>query len=537
MYKKIKFWNKSSRIVYLMSMCILISIYSSCNDDLLEQSNPNLLTTQDFWQSADDAEFGLVGAYSPLSVIRLYGRILGLHTMLKSDAARPYLSGCCHNAANFTNVSSDSRNREIWQQFWKIVFRANQVIENVPNIEMDQTQKNHVMGQAYFLRAFAGFNLMNLFENIPFTTQAAETIEEILGATQIGPDQIRPILISDLELAKSLLPPSWSAGDLGRATSGAAAGMLGKVYLYNNDWALAAGEFEDVINGVYGNYDLVADYAQLFSTPDSDNSVESLFEIQFESNEAALWGEDIANVDRAAVYGMDIAAPGFTNQAATRVNQWVLDAFLAETTIGGEIDPRAKATLAWDYPGSEYYSLPWSEAVDVITPLVSGSEGTGVVVNDLVFIRKHLKFGDGISGPLSPNRTSNDINFKILRFADVLLMYAEAQNELNNTSDALAALKRVRDRSDMPEITETDQDALRQLIRNERVLELTFEGDRFQDLKRWGILTERFTPGDTNDLRFDGVAGDFDPNKHDILPIPQVDVDANPDVLNQNPGY
>lgn len=524
----------NNRIKVFLTNTLVLILMLGCNDDLLEQTNPNQLTTDSFWQTAEDAELGLIGAYSPLSVVTSYGRMANLMTSYRSDAIRPFDFSCCYNVANFKNTPNDSRMREVWRSWWKVIFRANQILENVPNIEMDQAQKDRILGQAYFLRAFVGFNLMNIWENIPFTTTSAKEIEDFFQ-TQIGPDEIRPILISDLEQAKNLLPASWPESDLGRATSGAAATLLGKVYLYNQQWSEAEAQFSEVIGGQHASYDLVTDYASLFTSEDGDNSVESVFEIQLASNNTQIWGEDAANVDRAAIFQMDFSPPGFTNQPSAIVNQWAFDLFMSEQTNGGETDPRAFATMTWNYPGAMVFEKTWAEAVPIIALAIGNNSGESYDEDNLITVRKYLLFGEGFEGGVTPTRSYNGINWKAIRFADVLLMYAEAQNELNNTTEALQALNRIRARADMPAITTTDQAELRAAIRKERILELSFEGDRFQDLKRWGIITDRFTPGDTNDLRTD-AAQDFVPGKHERLPIWQNDIDTNPNLV-QNPGY
>jgi len=363
-----------------------------------------------------------------------------------------------------------------------------------------------------------------MFRNVPLLTEPPAGLEEVTAAPA-DPAAVWEQIIADLKQAQSLLPAEWSADNAGRATSGAATAMLGKTYLYragieNNpsDYALAAAEFKKVIDS--GLYSLVPDYSDNFNAA-GENNAESIFEIQFDNNGLA-WGADNPETLRAAAWEPDMAPPPFTSQNGFEINDWAFERFLETPTVDNNIDPRAFSTFIWNYPGAKIYQENFADAYATNLDFVGG--------------RKYLDFE-------TPDKPQSDfgfagfpsvINWRLLRYADVLLMYAEAENEANGPSPAVFdALNEVRQRVNMPTITGLGQDALREAIRNERVLELSLEGTRYYDLLRWGLIPERFT----NNPQFrDNTGGVFYQPGREYLPIPQSEIATNP-LYPQNPGY
>ena len=517
----------TKRIVTLM---VIMTMSYACNDDLLDVVDQNRLNPEVFWQTAEHANQAVVGAYSPLATQFYWGRMMILFTVYRSDAANPIGNGSITQPANFSVDPQSSRMRDIWREFWKPILRANTILQQVPNIE-DQvldmspnpgghTLRENILGEAYFLRALQNFYAVTMFRNVPLIVEVPIGVQD----SQLAPSEPNVIwqqIIEDLKLAKTLLPTSWDDSNIGRATWGAATTLLGKSYLYRSgidgtsDFAAAATEFKAVMDS--GLYELTGDQADNFSF-DRENNEESIFEIQLDGGGTA-WGADNLNGLRTAAWEPDLAPPGFTSQRGLLINEWVKDAFLTETTVDGEIDPRAFNTIIWDYPGAMVYQTPFTDAFTDLST---------------VACRKYLDFRPekttsdfGFGGVLGSER-----NWRLMRYADVLLMYAEAENEANGgSSSALNALNQVRERANMPLRTTTDQAVLRQQIRDERVLELMFEGTRYYDLLRWGMVPEAIT----DDFK-SNMGGTQYQTGREYLPVWQTEIDTNPNYP-QNPGY
>lgn len=501
-----------------MLVVALLLSFTACDDELLEVTDQNRLNPGVFWQNQDHATRAIIGAYSPMANQFAWGRMRIFFTTYRSDAANPNRS----EASNFSTDPEWANLSRSWGEYWKVVLRANSILERVPLIDdptFSDESRNAILGEAHYLRALQYFYLLGQHRNIPLITAAAESLAEIRQAPA-GPELIWQQIISDLQSAQMLLPQSWDGANTGRATWGAATALLGKTYLYQsgiegvNEYSAAAAEFKKIIDS--GIYSLMPDHADNFCNG-CDNNEESIFEIQLD-NSAIGWGTDSPNDLRTAAWEPDLAPPGFTNQTGMLVNQFVLDAFLAETTVDAEIDPRAQNTLIYNYPGAMVYETPFADAFPN---------------QDAIGVRKGLDFREGkLRADFGFAGFGSPINWTLIRYADVLLMYAEAENEANGGSGlALAALNEVRSRSKMPPRVASDQAGLRQQIRDERLLELIFEGDRYMDLLRWGMVPDAITDG----LKSNGGGVFYEPGR-EYLPIPQIEIDTNP-FYEQNPGY
>lgn len=474
-------------LLSLLTVTFLCFTVSSCNNEFLEPANENELSPETFWQSADDARKAIVGAYSPLSTVFGWGRMMILHTVYRSDVVDPFaFQGVTTDASNFSINPNFGRLNEIWGEFWKTIFRTNLIFENLPAIEdtnFSEEERNTLLGEAHFLRAFQYFYLITMFRNVPLLTAPPAGLDEVTAAPA-NPTEVWDLIIADLKEAQTLLPATWDGDNAGRATSGAVTALLGKTYLYragidgvSGDYALAAAEFKKVIDS--GTYSLVENYADNFNTT-GENSTESIFEIQFDNNGLA-WGADNPETLRAAAWEPDMAPPPFTSQNGFEINNWAFDTFLETPDNDGGVDVRTYSTFIWNYPGAVIYQETFSEAYATNLEFIGG--------------RKYLDFD-------TPDKPQSDfgfagfpsaINWRIIRYADVLLMYAEAENEANGPSaTVLDALNQVRSRANMPEYSSMSQDAMRDAIRNERVLELSLEGSQYYDLLRWGLVPERF---------------------------------------------
>jgi len=491
----------------------------SCDNDALDVEDPNRVTPDNFWRNAEDAKKGVVAAYGPLTTILGWGRMMGgILTIHRSDIVDVNPQPNVYDVGTFTVGPNLPRVEEGWSELFAIVARSNQVLANVPEIDMPQDQKDRFLGEAHFLRGLAYFYLVNMWRNVPLYTDAITNPDDV-NVAQADPATVWETIKSDFTTAQSLLPESVPDAEKGRATWGAATSMLGKAHLYTEQWSAAAEEFRKVIDSQ--RYELVDDYQDNFSR-DHLNNAESIFELQYQSTPNGNWGRSgTENPMRGQAWEPDIAPPGFTSQQSVTINDWVFELFMEDETTSGETDPRAFATLLWDYPEAQVYQQTFDEAF-------SGN------ALDQIYVRKYLNFDRQTSLVPGSWGWSNN-NYRMIRFADVLLMYAEAKNEADGpSSQVYEALNRVRNRANMPDVGPgLSQGELRAEIREERVRELAIEGHRHLDLLRWGIMADRFV--NNPELR-ENAGMNFQRNKNEFLPIPQNDIDSNPQ-LEQNPGY
>ncbi|MCF0055050.1 RagB/SusD family nutrient uptake outer membrane protein [Dyadobacter sp. CY356] len=511
--------------IFLLT-CFVLLITTACNRDF-DQPNPNNPTIASFWKSESDAVKGINAVYSTFHrTATLYSRFLFFHGMLRSDEG--YGSGgdiTLNNIMSFNQTNfNESLTAGTWQNLFIGVFRANQVIAYVPGIDMDETLKNRILGEAKFLRGLFYFNLTLYFGRPPLVLQPSEATDRPSNATNA---EAWAQVEKDLMEAAPLLPLSYTGDDLGRATRGAALGLLGKTYMQQNKYQQAATTLAWFITGEgKGLYTLRANYRDNF-TASTENNSESVFEIQFRFNPNESTDDDVDET-RINNTGTSIAqfyAPrgvGFSDGAARR---WLVGEFEKENTAQGARDPRLAATLLFDST-----DVRGPEFTMIYGQTFASRYGTTGGESSTVWFRKQLNDsepGRTEEGFRSPN------NHRLLRYADILLMYAEALNGTGQTAQAYPYVDMVRARAGLPALSQTNpgmtQAQFLTQIKHERITELTGETWRFADLQRWGDLGPELAVRDPEFTNF--VKG-----KNEWYPIPQSDIDLNPN-LTQNPGY
>lgn len=512
-------------IAIFFSMAV---VTTSCveNEDLT-QIDPNNDAVDSFWQTDQDAIEGVNAAYGSLLTDGTYMRSTPLLLDSRADDARtnsPWPS--MYNVGHFnSNVADAAIYGWAYETYYQGIYRVNQVLANVPGIAFeDEALKNRIIGQAYFLRGLYFFHAVNLFKNVPLPTEIAVYYPQKTEAE--GWAQV----IADFKAAAELLPTSYDAisgidkGQKGRATKGAALGYLGKAYLFTKDFANAKTTFKQVID--LGVYSLVSNYRDNFTTANENNS-ESLFEVQFSRDAGGVdlgwggapasgWGKTSA---RAITYAP--RAFGWTDVQPT----WALfNEFKEEKTKTGGDDPRLEATIFYNKPGGmQLYGK------DFATFYAKSS----VDLNDL-FCRKYQN-SDGQFADEYDWRSG--INERLLRYADILLMYAECLNETGDTPGAYTYIQKVRDRVNLPDLATAKpgltQAQMREQIGHERFLEFPLEGHRFDDIRRWGWLQDsaKLAWLKTRDAEFNS----YTPGR-EFFPIPQLEMDNNPGTI-QNDSY
>lgn len=509
-------------IIIILSLNLLISC-----DDELNLSNPNSQTAGDFWFNGDHALEGTNAIYNSLLVDGYYMRMTpalsdGRGDDFKADSPWPDLG----QVANFTILPTSGPVQWMWSAYYQCVFRSNQVLTKVPYIEMDQSLKDRCLGQAYFLRGLSYFNLVTNFQKVPLILTVPATAEEFYPATATE-EEIWSQIISDFQNAQKLLPVSYNNvsgpdnGQKGRATKGAATGFLGKAYLYTKQWELAGNEFKKIIEGELKFYSLQNTYKDNFS-PFSDNNSESLFEIQFATPDQVggtvknYGGDPTSAWMQVSSIGHTYAQDGY-GYSDFLPTRWIYDEFKQELTTDGKLDPRLLTTIA-SYEPSEnsttvYNNVPWPHPTTAIYP------------------RKYTHDGFGVATESQGSVELSDINYRLMRYSDVLLMYAEALNEQNLTSSAYTYIQQVRNRVKLPDLNivkpDMTQEQMRDQIAHERALELSVEGIRIHDLIRWGWFykSDKLALLKQRDADFNS----WTPGK-EYLPIPQTERDVNPNL-------
>jgi hypothetical protein len=472
-------------IFYLLLISFL-TIFSC--QSILDKDPIGILDAGSFFQTSDDAVQAINAAYESLmfnntnnNFYWAFGEVTSDEAIAGGDGSRPGIV----ELDFFTYTPRTQEFNDFWVVNYNGISQCNTVIEKVPAIEMDETLKNRVLGEAYFLRAYYYFMLTQVFGDVPLLIKI--TPPEELKIPKTPKAEIYDQIIMDCDQAAAWLPVEYSSNETGRATKGSAYALAAKAFIYGKNWNSAL-EYIAKVKGL-NIYALVADYQDNF-TKETQNNSESVWEIQHANLELGVgnflnqWWRS-KKVDG---YGFAEVTPEF------------VDAFESG-------DPRRKFTVAMN--NEDYFGR-------IYKPSFS-STGFGV--------KKYLQ-------DTSVTQASDgDINYTAIRYAEVLLWEAEALAELGQVQDAQVPLEEVRARaraqSDDPDntllpILTNDRSEMIDSIRHERQVELGFEMHRFFDLVRWEIAVD--------------LIPDFQPGKHEVFPIPQTEIDLNTSLI-QNPGY
>jgi hypothetical protein len=412
-------------------------------------------------------------------------------------------------------------NADTWNHHWRGVFRANQVLANVPNIQMDEALKNRILGEAKFLRALYYYHLVTIWGNIPLLLQPLQPQDR---PSQVPMEQVWAQIEKDLTEAAAALPVSYTGEEIGRATRGAAFGYLGRAYMMQRKWQQAATAFEWLVTGPGSTlYSLVPNYHNNFRH-DTENNSESVFEVQFKMRPENT-GEDAPTSNVGTSRPPFFAPPGHGFNDAN-MHRWVLNEFHQERTTTGQRDPRLAFTALYDSTDER------GPDFTLVYGSTFRSKNYNADISRRVWYRKYL---DDYFRINQFEVFNSPINFRALRFADVLLMYAEALNNLGRTNDAYQYVNRVRRRAGLADLpTGMNQQRFQQQIEHERITELTGESVRWNDLARWGYFDDaaKLAILKARDPEFNN----FRTDRNRFMPIPQREIDINPN-LKQNPNW
>lgn len=497
--------KKKSIIVVFASLLI----FSAC-ENMLDINPSDKYNIETFWKTKEHASAGLTGCYNAL--LPWKNEHFVEFDMLTSNSM-PY------NEANDTQAISKGEhlsNNQLVAMLWKNCFigigRTNTFIQNVPSIKMDEALKARMIGEAKFLRAFYYFNLTDKFGDVPLILEMPNA-DKHASLPRDPKAKVVEQILKDLTEAAAVLPGNFKNADLGRVTKGAALALKARVLLYNEKWEQAAATAKEVIN--LKQYGLFNDYRRFFREENKHNE-EVIFNIESKLPEFPTgYDHNLFRLNRPAplkelvdLYlmkdGKSIKESPLFDPAKPYENR----------------DPRLQATITCiGYP----YNGKILKKEDLMTT------GFGV--------KKYTTYEDSVEIPLVDVSAFNPI---LIRYAEVLLTYAEAQNEVSGPDASVYnAINQIRRRPSvaMPEVTSgLNQEQMRQTIRLERRIELAFEGLYYSDILRWKIAEKENNGAMHNWDNVEIVKRRFDPKKDYLWPIPFNQIVLNPN-LTQNPNW
>ncbi len=469
-----------------------------------------LITEQDYLQSESDYRTMAISVYSPLQWLNqrvVVGEIASDNAVAGGENASDVLN--LQQIDDYTHTPNNGTLQELWRSAYEGINRANYMIQykqtNLGGETVDFAGKEALYGEVYFLRAYYYFELVRMFGDVPLFTEKRLGLSDSRTVQRAPKAEVYGAIEQDLKAAIAALPASQV--QKGRITKYAAQALLGKVYLYQQKYAEASTQFEAVINA--NAFTLVQDYASMFLAS-GENGPESVFEIQYTNTSpyynwgGATRGQGNYAVQQTGIRGLNGTAampyaPGWSTNLPT---QDLAAAFKAG-------DQRKEATIL----DIEAYKAAHPEFN--ITYQVAPFKNTGL------YNQKYLPRKGQTSGQLELNYLNN---FRIIRYADVLLMAAESLVKSGgDVAKARGYLNQVRERAygNSSQNSTASGDALYEEILAERRVELGMEGDRFFDLVRTGKAASE-------------IQG-FQTGKHEVFPIPELEIEISG--LTQNPGY
>ena len=548
--------------IFVILTLVTSLVFTSCDDFLNEEvrGKQNLDT---YFQNEDEIQSFITGCYQAIT----FGGWWNINTVwLLSEMCSDdgWMGNTTQSQSDYISLAhyqgtgqSNGAISNFWQYRYKGILRCNVAIDRIPQATiLNEELKNRFIAEAHFLRAYFYFELVRNFGGVPLIT-GFMLPEEIQGITRSTTEEVYKFIEDDLKAAVAVLPErsEYASTELGRATSGAARGLLGKVYLYQEKWQ----EAHDVLKAVIDSkeYKLMESFGDVWSV-DHNNNEESLFEVQYMYDgtyalggaltvitgarsgpgDGWSWGQPTANLEQAYIDAGD-----------TERLRWTIIK-TGCTEIAGEDNfeefvENSKNMALYDTYIEKY---GWDPECYIIDP--AQHKSARIMRKYFVPIEKR---------PEVYNIDKIPLDHRILRYADVLLMYAEACNELSMDADARTALNEVRNRVDLADVTASGSE-LRKAIRQERRLELAWEQNRLYDIRRWtddngkkmisnlmgpdGTFVKWNTDEATRDaLEWDnqGEASDkgrsFIESRDMVFPIPLYEITMSNGTIEQNPGW
>lgn len=494
-----KYINKITGTLRLIVILVSLTLVSSCKD-FLDLAPISSSSADEFYKTEADFMQAVNGAFATLAGQYSYGYYL-LFADLRADNTTMLGpgGGSEQQKISFDNFSLDPTNEHMltyWRVAYSAIQKANGVLSNIEGVDFDQVKKDQYKGECLSVRALTYFNLVRIFGGVPLTTIGDVNISESYNIQRSSVDEVYNLIISDLTEAVSLLPDTYPDEDAGRISKGAAQTLLGQVYLTRHNYPDAVTQFSAVING--GKYSLLPKYEDNFTGTDQGN-LEAVWQILFMSGTNDL-GSNYPNwhapIGSEGVLTGTGGSYGFNQPTHDIYDAYTADDLRRDVSIG----------------------LGYTNAQDVYVPSM--------------YVKLYVDHSDG-DGYLD-----SDCDWNVFRYSHVLLMCAEALNEVNNgpTAEAYSYINAVRERAGLADLSGLSQSDFREAVYQEERLEVAFEGHRWFDLIRTGqALTVMNSKLGGTDLVGPSEAID----ENDLLfPIPEnVISTSSPGVIIQNPGY
>ncbi len=491
---------------------VLIVFISSCAD--LEEKPVGLLAPETLFNSAKDVEVALFGAYGWISSERLYGRQFVSALMLRGDMVDIGDRGTPAERQQVNDFNMDANNGMVnlfWPYWYQTISAANAAIAGAESLGLAEADINPLIAEARFIRAFSYYHLVRIFGDVPYIDYFITDPESVQDVSKTPASEVYMGIVEDLEFAKAWLPDVQNGGIRSRATKGTAASYLASVMLTLEDYQRSYDEAKWVIdNKDRFGYALETDYQTLFKAENTDRD-EHIFTIDFLGLQSGSGGAD------------DDLMPPMTGVRGADQQGWSV------------LVPSMEVYTTWD--DRDYRKqVSFEDSILVNGVLVSYSEYDNT---QRPHIAKYARFPGNASG----DGRDSDHNYSAIRYAEVLLIAAEALAETAGPNDeAIGYINQVRARarnwagvntSFPADVTAgISKPAFIDLVLEERRLELSFEYKRWYDIKRRKLGQQVFTG--PNSLEPHTT---FDPNRDYLMPLPQIDLTINPNLRPQNPGY
>lgn len=522
------------------TLLLAMALLFGCSNEFLDKDPQFAISSGTFWRTAQDARLALSGCYDALQAPWLYAQRNQNEASLKErecftdNSMNGFLYQRYNNIKNGTFTPADEiPTLRPWRSLYQAIGRANELIANAPNIEELSAQEiDELIGQAKAIRALSYWNLTNTFDDVPLVIEPLAVSDAQVGASEEL--EVYAQIVTDLEDAISVLPNEWTGDDYGKITAQGARALLARVHLFfygyrgvSDGAQRAAALTGEIINS--GQFGLFPDFENLFR-PENEDSEEVIWSVRFTADLGGNNGEGFSHSFNAQAQATNQPLPNFVNSfhcidglPITESPLYNPDSFWLRR------DPRWDATII--YSGEK-----WLENAPPYNPN-PGNRRTGFGLEKYV-----------IENNVGIPPTNGGQDWYIIRYADVLLMRAEALLETGNTGQEVYDLiNQVRQRVNMPTIEEVEgtglsYDQLTEILRHERRVELAFENTRFYDLKRWGTMREAYERS-ASDRKLDRAMGNpiianvsFQGDRSLILPIPQAELDANINLV-QHPAW
>lgn len=492
--------------------CILLVLVGCKGSFLEEETDPNYLTPSNFWKTEGDILKGLSSAYSHLQPNMAWGTPFERHIVVdnyRSDELdfRADVTSWLE-VATFVNTSTNAISTREWTLLYTGINYANQCIDNIPQVvSASEDLKKRTIAEARFLRAYYYYRLyLNYGENIPLYKNELEGTDEEFYPKQAAAGEVLAFLIDELSAVQNDLPEPgfYAASEAGRVNRYAAAAILGKLYMFVNQLDKAELEFAKII----GKFDLMENYNDNFDGLHKNNK-ESIFEVQYSGDRSGGHRE----FNRIALHLASSNAEGYEEAYPT---PWLFETLKKDKTIDGAYSTRLYSTILFNDPNSKAFYF--EEGKDFLDYHRDGE----------LFWNKFVSWDPS----LSQHWSQSAYNIPLVRYADVLLLYAECLNHKGATQDAINLINTVRNRVKVTPISTSLSKAqvLKHLQDVERPTELALEGGRWYDLIRWGITQEALTEHKKPYVE------NFVKSKHQLFPIPHDEFLLNPDWI-QNPNF